>query len=235
MLTELSKGIWMQVEPLSMMGSQFGNRTTVILLENKKLVLHSPGKLTPELKQNLDCIGEVAYIVAPNYFHSLFLEDYVSEYSNIQIFMAPNLDKKRNDIPCKGILGNQENTEWKSVLKQRLIEGMPSFNEVVFFHEPSRSLILTDLAVNMLHPKGIMTNIHFFVSGANRRFAFSHVVRMMIKDQDAFSDSIKYILNWDFDRILMSHGEVVPSGGKLLMKEVFKKYLDHKTRTIQAS
>ena len=225
MLEKIAPGLWSQVEPLSMIGIQFGNRTTVIALENNKLILHSPGKLTPELKHKLDALGDVVYILAPNYYHSLFLEEYVAAYPAVQIHMAPRLNKKRHDIPCAGVLSNDPDTPWQSVLQQCVVEGMPAFNEVVFYHKASRTLILTDLAVNMLHPKGIMTNIHFFIHGANRRFAMSRIVKIMIKNKTTFSDSIKTIMSWDFDRILVSHGEIVPSDGKSLMKNIFRAYL----------
>jgi len=225
MLTKISTGLWTQVEPLSMIGIQFGNRTTVIALDHNKLILHSPGKLTAELKKDLERLGEVAYILAPNYYHSLFLEDYVSMYPDIQIFMAPRLDKKRQHIPCSGILNNQAHPAWTSVLQQCLIEGMPSLNEVVFFHEPSRSLIVTDLVDNMLHPKGIMTHIHFFIHGAHRRFAFSRIIKMFVRDKILFGKSLKTVMHWDFDRILMSHGEIISSGGKAMMQDAFKVYI----------
>jgi len=225
MLEELSNGIWTQVEPLSMMGIQFGNRTTVIKLDDNNLLLHSPGRLTEKFKNNLDELGKVKYIVAPNYYHSLFFEKYVEAYSEVEIFMAPKLEKKRSDIPCSGVLGSIPLIHWSAELEQHLVEGLPAFNEVVFCHKPSKTLILTDLAVNMLNPKGIMTNIHFFVHGANRRFAFSRIVKMMIKDKNAFSKSLQLIMNWDFDRILVSHGEIIASDGKKTMENTFSSYL----------
>jgi len=38
MLTEISTGLWTQVEPLSMIGIQFGNRTTVIASGGKSMM-----------------------------------------------------------------------------------------------------------------------------------------------------------------------------------------------------
>lgn len=221
MLKQLAASLWIYDEPLSMFGIQFGNRTTVVKLSDGRLLLHSPGKLTPELKTALDELGTVTCIVAPNRFHSLFLEQYVSQYPLIKIFMAPGLHKKRADVPCAGLLGDKPEELWDHTLKQHLIKGIPAFNEVVFFHPDSRTLIVTDLTLNILNPQGLMTNVHLFVHGAHKRFAASRIVKMMIKDKAAFEESVAMIMSWDFDRVIMNHGEVVPGGGKEMMQGVF--------------
>jgi hypothetical protein len=42
--------------------------------------------------------------------------------------------------------------DWKDELEFLVIEGLPALSEVVFFHKPSKTLLLTDLAFN--HKKG---------------------------------------------------------------------------------
>jgi glyoxylase-like metal-dependent hydrolase (beta-lactamase superfamily II) len=43
----------------------------------------------------------------------------------------------------------------------------------------------------------------------------------LIRDRAAARASLERILAWDFDRIVMSHGEVVPTGGRELLADAF--------------
>lgn len=42
-----------------------------------------------------------------------------------------------------------------------------------------------------------------------------------MKDRRALLKSIDRTLEWDFDRVIMSHGDVLESGGKEAMREAF--------------
>ncbi|MDH5230226.1 MAG: DUF4336 domain-containing protein [Gammaproteobacteria bacterium] len=225
MFKQLDAGLWVYDEPLSSLGVQFGNRTTIVKLDNNKLLLHSPGRLGDKLKNTLASLGTVNYIVAPNRFHSLFFDAYPNEYPQVEIFMAPGLDKKRRNVPCSGILDNAAHPAWASHLQQCLIQGMPIFNEVVFFHQASKTLILTDLILNMQPPYGIMNHIHLMMHKAKNGFSFSRILAWMIRNEKRFSHSIQTMLQWDFERVIVSHGEIVESGGKALLKKTFSNYL----------
>ncbi len=44
--------------------------------------------------------------------------------------------------------------------------------------------------------------------------------RMMIRDQRAFDDSIRKILRWEFDRIIVGHGEIIEFEAKQRVSEL---------------
>ena len=43
--------------------------------------------------------------------------------------------------------------------------------------------------------------------------------RLMIKDRDAFKQTMDRIFSWDFDAILPCHGSFVPTGGKARLRQ----------------
>jgi hypothetical protein len=53
--------------------------------------------------------------------------------------------------------------------------------------------------------------------GMSRRF------RMAIKDKAAFRQSVKTLANWEFDRIIVGHGEILETDGKRLLEEAVEK------------
>jgi hypothetical protein len=47
--------------------------------------------------------------------------------------------------------------------------------------------------------------------------------KMVLKDPHALAKSLDTVLAWDFDRIVLSHGELVQTGGKALLREAFER------------
>ena len=87
--------IYINEIPLRFLGMQLGTRMTVIRMKNSALFLHSPTKLTPNLKKRLDELGKVSIIVCPNKLHHLYVNSYVDNYPNAKIYAAPGLEKKK--------------------------------------------------------------------------------------------------------------------------------------------
>ncbi len=44
--------------------------------------------------------------------------------------------------------------------------------------------------------------------------------RLMIKDRAAFEESLRPVLRWDFDRIIVGHGEIIVFGAKERVSEL---------------
>ena len=86
--------IYIDELPLRFFGMQLGTRMTVIQLKNNALFLHSPTKLTPVLKKQLDELGKVSIIVCPNKLHHLYVNSYIDYYPNAKIYAAQGLEKK---------------------------------------------------------------------------------------------------------------------------------------------
>jgi hypothetical protein len=44
-----------------------------------------------------------------------------------------------------------------------------------------------------------------------------------VKDRAAFDRSIERMLAWDFDRIVMAHGDIVETGGRRMLIEALRE------------
>lgn len=51
------------------------------------------------------------------------------------------------------------------------------------------------------------------------RLAGDDLLLHCVRDKQAARDSVKRILDWDFDRIIVGHGEIVEAGGRELFQE----------------
>lgn len=71
MLRPIDRHLWVAEQPQKFWGLSVGTRMTVILLSQGSLLLISPIKIDLETKAQLDSIGQVEFIIAPNLFHHL--------------------------------------------------------------------------------------------------------------------------------------------------------------------
>lgn len=204
----------------------FSTRMTVIRLPDEGLFLHSPVRLDDRLRAELDALGSVRAVVAPNRFHHLFVGDYRVPYPKARFYGALGLQTKRKDLAFFGMLGDEPMPEWRGTIEQRLFRGAPWLNETVFFHPASRTLLLTDLAFNVPAGKVWGVPLLFRLMGASGVFGPHRFVRWAIRDRKAALKSLKRILEWDFDRIILTHGNIVETDGRARLRKGFSFILD---------
>ena len=88
-------------------------------------------------------------LIAPNLFHHQFISEWISAFPEAKAFLRCRAWRpKRNDIKFEGVLENVSAPEWSGQVDQLLIEGIPRYSEVVFFHRLSRALLVSDVVFN---------------------------------------------------------------------------------------
>lgn len=212
--------LWLAAMPFRFGGVEIGARMTVARLQNGDLWLHSPIDLTPALRRELDALGLVRFVVAPNKYHYLSLPEYASAYPEARLFAAPGLIESQKDVRFEGELSDQTPLEWRDEIEQMVFKGSLMAQEVVFFHRASRTLVLTDLSVNLRGRRPPLTRLLARLLDV-RRLAPSRFYRLLMRDKVAARASVERILEWDFDRVVVSHGDIVSHGGKRAMQRAF--------------
>jgi hypothetical protein len=214
-LQNLAPNLWVGERPLKLIVGDIGTRMSVVRLADGGLFLHSPVRLDAETRRALDGLGPVRAVVAPSKVHHFFVGDYVTAYPDARFYGAPGLAEKRPDLQFHGVLSDEPAAEWRGEIDQHVFRGAPGINEVVFFHAPSRTLLLTDLAFNVpVNPTAApRARFFYWLVGAAGRFGPHRIVRVMIRDRAAARTSVERILQWDFDRVILTHGEVLETGG----------------------
>ena len=213
-LRPLAENIWVADRPQHFYGLSVGTRMTVIRLSGERLLLHSPVALDAALRAELDTIGRVSYVVAPNRVHHLYAGDVAKAYPAARLWIGPGLERKRPDLVFEAILGDDEPAEWRGEVLQTFFRGRPYENEVVFFHRASRTLILCDLAFNFGPSAAASTRRLMKLLRSYGSFGPSKLDPWLIRDRDAARQSLERILAWDFDRVVVAHGDVLESGGR---------------------
>jgi hypothetical protein len=219
MLTSLAPGLWERNAPLSVFGMAIGHRMTVAQLRDGSLWVHSPVAHSAAIATALGGLGPVAHVVAPNCMHDTFLEGWFAAYPQARFHGAPDFAKFRRDLKFTDTLGSAADGTWSDRLEQHVLGGMPRLNEVVFLHRPSRTLIVTDLTFNLGSDMPLLSRVLLRINDCYCKFAVSRLLRSTIKDRAALRASLDRVLAWDFDRLVLSHGENIGTGAKEKLRE----------------
>ena len=69
------------------------------------------------------------------------------------------------DIAWSEVLSDQPASAWATDFEQHVIQGSVKAGEVVFFHKPTRTLIVTDMVFNIQEPRNLLQGLIFRVFG----------------------------------------------------------------------
>jgi hypothetical protein len=221
-LRALAADLWVVERPQRFYGLEVGTRMTVIRLVDGSLLLHSPVALDAPLCAELDAIGRVRFLVAPNRVHHLYAGGVVERYPDARLWVGPGVERKRPDLVYVAVLGDEAPEEWRGQVDQVFFRGRPYENEVVFFHRASRTVVICDLAFNFGPRAALPTRWLMRAIGSYGRFGPSTLDPWLIRDRAAARASLEHILAWDFDRVIVAHGEVLERGGRDALRHGYR-------------
>jgi len=226
MMRRLHDALHVMDFPLKMPGGvQLGTRTTLVRLDDSSLFAHSPGPASEADFDEVDTLGPVAHVIAPNLFHHFSIPDWVARYPNAKLWGPPGLEAKLEGSATGlhfATLGDDAPAVWAGQIDQVAIQGAPKMNEIAFVHRASRTLLLTDLCFNIRHSDSLLTRLFMRANDCYGRFGPSRMARsLMMKDHTAVKASVERILALDFDRATVTHGDVLETDAKQGLRQAF--------------
>jgi hypothetical protein len=195
------------------MGIPYPTRMTVVRLSDGSLALISPVPIDDPLAQALGALGPVSHLLAPNRLHHLHLGAAQKRYPEARVLGAAGLAEKEPHLQIEP-LEIERFPALRSTLAAQSIEGVPKISETVLFHRASRTLVVTDLLFNIETPPSWTTSVMLSMTGTRGRLAQSRVWSFLLEDRALARASCERLLEWDFDRLIVAHGNVVRSGAK---------------------
>lgn len=214
-LRELAPGLWILPQPLTFFGLHIGVNTTLVRRPDGTLWVHSPGPDFPSL-EGLDPVSD---FVAPNAMHHMNLGRALGKHPEARATAAPGVERKHPDLRLESLVGKS----WGEDLLQTPVDGMGFLNEFAFFHAPSATLIVTDLAFNLRAVDHWLTRTLMAVDGVYGRFGCprSHDL-LLVRDRKAYRRSLERVMEWPFERIIVGHGAPVEANGRELFARAFR-------------
>lgn len=210
MFDEITDGLWHATHDHSMPGGiQFRTRSTLVRLGDGGVWMHSPIPIDEALAKQIDALGEVRHIVAPNGWHDRYSKVAKERYPNATLWASPALRQSKEEPAVDAWLGQSE-PPWANEVRPHLIEGAPKADEFVFLHAGTSTLILTDLLFQIRYPVNTLTKMVLWMAGTSGgKLAQSRLWRSVTKDRAAAGRSVRKMLEWDFRRVVLAHGDLV--------------------------
>ncbi len=215
-LQKLAPDLWTVIRGFTSDVGLVHSRMTIVRLSSGRLLIFSPVPIDSNLRAEVERLGAPEALIAPNVFHHLFLADWLAAFPRTRAFGTPGLIDKRADIEFDGLLGDPRAFDWSREVDQVRIDGVPLYDEVVFFHGASRTLIVADLAFNYSPETAKMDPGGADGLGPHAR------IRDATTDPAALKRSIEKVLRWPFERVVVTHGENVDTNGHALFRRGFE-------------
>jgi len=224
-MRNLAENIWIfDGQAVPFLCFPFSTRMTVIRLADATLWVHSPIKLTPVIEEQLQQLGKVKYLIAPNHLHHLFLAQWQTCYPEARCYGTDEVIEKRADLSFHGSLNKVTLWPWQNEIEQVLFSGSKMMQECVFFHRTSKVLIVTDLIENFSGKtfnrwqRGIAKIVG--ILAPNGKMPLDWRLTFLFNKPKA-RKHMTVIDNWQAKVIVMAHGEIVTLHAQAFLKRAF--------------
>jgi hypothetical protein len=203
--------------------SPMGRRMSVVVTEDG-LFVHAPMRLRDDVQAELEALGPVRWILPPNRMHASEAPWYARRYPGARV-LVPAIEREglaADGLRVDGSVDEDWPSELAGVLDAYPVSGL-RIGETALHHLPSRSLIVNDLC---LHFRSEATTgalrLVMRLNGVLDRLGPSRLLKwVFLRDRTALAASLAPVLALEFDRIVVSHGSLLESGGSAALREAF--------------
>ena len=229
-----SDSIWIKEYPIRYAGTKFNSRMTIVRLSSGKLFIHSPCHIDEPTKMAIDRIGEVEFIVAPGSYHYFYVASAQSAFPNAETLICPGIERKIPEIDFDWILGDRPDRRLDNDFEQILVRGNRFIWEVAFCHKATRSLILVDLIENVTdETEGVDWVLQFWWKAVFRMWNNPKPApeyQLGWHDKKVAARALNSILSWDFETIIISHGDLIEENAKEVARRAWRQPLASSSR-----
>ncbi len=213
-MRQITPDVHVAEAPQRFMGLEVGTRMTVLSLKGGLLV-HSPIAIDPAAIAHL---GEPRWVIAPNLLHHLYVGPWAE--SGMEAWAPDGLQEKREDLSFTGVLRQGDPHPFGDEIEVLPTRSFSLTNELVLLHKPSKTLLVSDLVYNFPSSAPWTTRVAMRCMCGYPGCSTSLLERFGMNHKIA-KEELSVIAGWDFDRIIMAHGEVLERGGNKALRDAF--------------
>lgn len=224
----VSDRLWVREYPVRLGGARFNARMTLIKLASGELVVHSPCAFDGALIAEVARLGRVAAIVAPGTLHWLHVRSCQQAFPEALTHVCPGLERRAKILRFDAVLGDEPASLWAGELSQVAVLGPRLVHEVAFFHRASHTLILVDLVERFTAATtgtNLLLRVAFRALGMWNRPSPAPEYSFAWGEKARLRESLERILAWDFQRVILSHGDLITRDAKRTVVEAWRRIL----------
>ena len=211
-LRRVDTGLWYLDSHTVGLGGLKGSVRMTVIESAEGLLLYSPVALGATDITDLERLGQVTRIMAPNTFHHFFLRACMAAFPDARVLVPAGLEAKIGPLPGAVTMSREALADLPSDIEPFVFEGH-KIRETVLFHRPSRTLITADLLYNFQREHYPLEKALFRLIGCYGapKLAFYH--RFVIEDKASVGELIAWVRERQPRRIVMCHGRIVEQEG----------------------
>jgi hypothetical protein len=207
-LQSFADSLWTSSTTIRFAGMWIPHVMTVIRLSDGSLVLHSPCFPSVDLHAQVRQLGDVAHVVAPNWFHDLYLAEYKRSYPEAT-FWGPPFMRRLAPRLIDRVVEDTTQTPWSNEMPHAVIRGFLTFDEAIFFHAPTRTAIVADLLMNLAADctTPLYTRFMYKVGGVDGKLAVPPYLRWFsLTSRAELRRTAQRLMQWRPERLIVGHG-----------------------------
>ena len=197
-------------------------RMIVVKLGDGSLWINSPVVVSRETLDQIVAIGPVRYLVAPTTLHIWRLEQWHTLFLEAQLWGPPKVSRGFAHIAFAGLLQDTPPTAWAEDLEQLVFKGNYFIEEAAFLHKKSRTLMVTDFLQNYRAKDGDFVGNIAKRAGGVLNGGVPRDIRWSFTNRKLARASLKRLLSWDFDKVIVAHGACVEHDAKAFVEDAFR-------------
>ncbi len=210
-VTPLADNLWFLPYPLRLLGADLRRNVTVMRLASGDLVIHSTGPFTPEDVAAINALGRPRWLLDTMLRHETFAKNGREAFPEA-VYLAPEGFSEAAGFPTQPLISQPE---WSGEIEVLRLDGVPSMEEHVVLHRPTRTLIVADLIFNFGAEASAWTHLLMCAAvGTKHDPGMARSIRWTAKDRAALRASLARMMAWDFDRLIVGHGDLIATGAK---------------------
>jgi len=208
-LSEIVEGrIWASERPVWFSGVRLRARTSVIRLDDGRLLVHSPAASDGLVKQMMD-LGEVSWLVVPNCFHHLGTPAAAAAFPDAKILGPRSAAAKNPALRIDVDIHESKFMEEVPEFALFPLDGVPFLDETLLYHRPTETLFGADVVLRADDNDHWSWRFAARITGCFKRVRVSPDVKKKVADKEAASRSLQALQAVPIKRLIVAHGAVI--------------------------
>jgi hypothetical protein len=189
----------------------------------------SPIELSEELVQEVvSTAGPPKFIVSPNKIHWIFMKAWQGRFPNAKLYASPGLAGRKvvQDVRFEATLTDKTPAEYSDQIDQIIFEtGL--FDEVVFFHRESRTVLFCDMIQRFPEEeargwKGLLMKLDGLVGENGTAPGELRCMYWLGGYLPAARKSLDYVLRLGPEKLVIAHGSCAKQNAAAVVANAFR-------------
>ncbi len=204
--------IWTLERPVWFSGVRQRARTTVVRLDDGSLLVHSPAPPTDTMADELRALGPVRWLVVPNCWHHLGTPAAAARFPEAQVVGPASALERNKALKLHLDIHHAQFGEQVPELEALPLRGVPFWDETVFYHRPTHTLLGADIVLCACAKDHWTLRTAARLTGFYERVRVPPDARKKIPDKSAAARSIHAMLERPAERLIVGHADIIEEG-----------------------